>query len=40
LESYFLEHIKEDAQDKEYERLKDKIQELFANYEEMQDDTN
>jgi DNA repair exonuclease SbcCD nuclease subunit len=39
LEEYFLEHIKEDAEVKEYERLKGKIQELFAQYEEAHDDT-
>ena len=39
LEEYFLEHIKEDAEVKEYERLKGKIQELFAQYEEANDDT-
>ena len=40
LEEFFLEHIKEDAKDKEYDRLKNKVQELFANYEEVSDDTN
>jgi DNA repair exonuclease SbcCD nuclease subunit len=40
LEEFFLEHVKEDAEAKEYDRLKNKIQELFANYEEVQDDTN
>lgn len=40
LEEFFLEHIKEDANKEEFERLKDKVQELFANYEEVQDDTN
>ncbi len=39
LEAYFLEHIKEDANEKEYDRLKGKIQELFAQYEESVDDT-
>jgi len=39
LENHFLEHIKEDADAKEYERLKGKIQELFSAYEEMSDDT-
>ncbi|WP_455755952.1 metallophosphoesterase family protein [Sulfurimonas sp.] len=39
LEDYFLEHIKEDSQDKEYDRLKTKIQELFVSYEEANDDT-
>ncbi|QFR49196.1 DNA repair exonuclease [Sulfurimonas lithotrophica] len=40
LEEFFLEHIKEDAKEQEYDRLKNKIQELFASYEEVQDDTN
>ena len=40
LEEFFLEHIKEDAKEKEYDRLKNKVQELFANYEEVSDDTN
>lgn len=40
LEEYFLEHIKEDSNDKEYEKLKSKIQELFAQYEEVSYDTN
>jgi DNA repair exonuclease SbcCD nuclease subunit len=40
LEEFFLEHIKEDANETEYDRLKTKVQELFANYEEVQDDTN
>jgi exonuclease SbcD len=39
LEEYFLEHIKEDAEEKEYDRLKGKVQELFAQYEEANDDT-
>lgn len=39
LEAYFLEHIKEDADEKEYDRLKTKVQELFAQYEEKNDDT-
>jgi len=39
LEDYFLEHIKEDSQDKEYDRLKIKIQKLFVSYEEANDDT-
>ena len=39
LEEFFLEHIKEDSKEVEYERLKDKVQELFAHYEEMSDDT-
>ncbi len=40
LEEFFLEHIKEDAKEKEYDRLKNKVQELFASYEEVSDDTN
>ena len=39
LEEYFIEHIKEDSGEKEFERLKKKIQELFAEYEEVNDDT-
>ncbi|MDD2789149.1 MAG: exonuclease SbcCD subunit D [Sulfurimonas sp.] len=39
LEEYFLEHIKEDADEKEFERLKNKVQELFSAYEESSDDT-
>ncbi len=39
LEEFFLEHIKEEASTQEYERLKFKIQELFAHYEEVCDDT-
>ncbi|MBU1994145.1 exonuclease sbcCD subunit D, partial [bacterium] len=39
LEEYFLEHIKEDADSKEYDRLKAKIGELFAQYEELDNDT-
>jgi DNA repair exonuclease SbcCD nuclease subunit len=40
LEEFFLEHIKEDANAQEFNRLKAKVQELFANYEELHDDTN
>ena len=40
LEEYFLEHIKEETEGKEYERLKNKIQELFATYEESSFDSN
>ena len=40
LEEYFLEHIKEQSDDKEFDRLKSKIQELFAQYEEVEDDLN
>jgi len=39
LEAFFLEHIKEDAEEKEYDRLKGKVQELFAHYEESSDDS-
>ncbi len=39
LEEFFLQHIKEDAEEKEYDRLKAKVQELFAHYEESGDDT-
>ena len=40
LEEYFLEHIKDDSKPQEYERLKSKVQELFALYEEVNYDTN
>jgi len=40
LEEFFLQHVKEDANEKEYERLKGKVQELFAQYEELPNDTN
>lgn len=39
LEEYFLEHIKEESKNEEYERLKVKIKELFFEYEEVRDDT-
>lgn len=39
LEEFFIEHIKEDAQDDEFERLKNKIQALFSIYEEQANDT-
>jgi hypothetical protein len=39
LEEYFLEHIKEESKNEEYDRLKSKIQELFFEYEEVSDDT-
>lgn len=39
LEEYFLEHIKEEAQPQEFDRLKHKIQELFFEYEEAHDDS-
>ena len=40
LEEYFLEHIKQNSENKEYERLKQKTQELFSLYEEVSYDTN
>ncbi len=39
LEEYFLDHIKEQSDNKEFDRLKPKIQELFSKYEEAYDDT-
>ena len=39
LEDYFIEHVKEESEDKEFERLRIKIQKLFADYEEVSDDT-
>lgn len=39
LEEYFIQHVKEESNDKEFERLRPKIQELFAQYEEAHDDT-
>ena len=39
LEDYFIEHIKEDANDKEFDRLKIKVQELFSQYDEVYSDT-
>ena len=39
LQEFFLEHIKEDSQEEEYDRLKFKVQELFSKYEEVSDDT-
>ena len=39
LEEYFLEHVKEESEEKEFDRLKLKVQELFAEYEETADDT-
>lgn len=39
LESYFIEHIKEESQTQEFERLKTKVQELFSDYEEAYSDT-
>ncbi|MEA3497605.1 MAG: DNA repair exonuclease, partial [Campylobacterota bacterium] len=39
LEDYFLSHIKVDCEDIQYDRLKNKVQELFKSYEEISDDT-
>jgi DNA repair exonuclease SbcCD nuclease subunit len=42
LEDYFLDHIKEDSSDsdiQEYDRLKQKVKELFSLYEEVHNDT-
>jgi exonuclease SbcD len=39
LEEFFLEHLMEDSTTQEFDRLKSKVQELFANYEETNDDT-
>lgn len=39
LEEYFLQHIKEQSEEKEFARLRSKVQELFRDYEEAQDDT-
>jgi DNA repair exonuclease SbcCD nuclease subunit len=39
LEDYFLQHIKEDSKTQEYDRLKEKVKELFAHYEELSDDS-
>jgi DNA repair protein SbcD/Mre11 len=40
LESYFLEHLKEDANKDEYDRLEKKVKELFGNYAEIVDDAH
>ena len=40
LEEYFLDHIKDESDEREFDRLKLKIQELFAQYEEVEDDIN
>ena len=40
LKDYFLKHIKEDANDKEYSRLQTKVEELFSEYEEKYNDTH
>jgi len=39
LEEYFLEHLKEDSVDTQYDSLKLKVKELFSKYEESVDDT-
>ncbi|NOQ32363.1 MAG: exonuclease sbcCD subunit D [Helicobacteraceae bacterium] len=39
LEHSFLEHMKVDSEDKEFTRLKTKVQELFTTYEEVSSDT-
>ena len=39
LEDYFLEHLKQDSDDKEFDGLKHKVQDLFAKYEESNNDT-
>ncbi len=39
LEEYFLQHIKEQSEEREFARLRSKVQELFRDYEEAQDDT-
>lgn len=39
LEEFFLQHLKEDSKKEEFEKLKPKVQELFAEYEEVTDDT-
>ena len=39
LEDYFIEHIKEESQTEEFDRLKIKVQELFSTYEEVYSDT-
>ena len=38
LEDFFLEHIKDESDDKEFDRLKDKVKELFSHYDEVHDD--
>lgn len=40
LQEYFLEHIKEDASQEEYKRLKSKIDKLFSEYEESYNDSH
>ena len=38
LESYFMEHIKENSSVEEFDRLKSKVHELFSRYEEVNND--
>ena len=38
LESYFMEHIKENSGAEEFDRLKSKVQKLFSRYEEVNND--
>ncbi len=40
LEEYFIQHMKENVQVIEFDRLKSKVQELFANNEEVNNDTH
>ena len=40
LEEYFIEHIKDESAERDFDRLKGKIQELFSSYEEVSDDIN
>ena len=40
LEAYFLEHIQDDSNSEEFDRLKNKVQELFSLYEDSANDTN
>jgi len=40
LQEYFLAHIKDESSPKEYSRLKNKVQELFSEYEEQCNDTH
>ncbi|MCP4969869.1 MAG: DNA repair exonuclease [Arcobacter sp.] len=39
LEDYFLEHMEEESESQEYDRLKTKVKELFSLYEESANDT-
>lgn len=40
LEEFFIEHMSEDSKGEEFDRLKDKVQELFSHYDEVDYDTN